>query len=279
MKGLTLTAAVCALTAWGVQGANATGMTRTCSPDGEQKTAVILTMQPGVAITPMSADLAQRWILGSGDSVNSYWKAASGGQVWLTGSVFGPYTLDKHYVNADFTINPDIVAAALQAANGQVDASYNHVLVVYQNAQTYGGGVEFGCDVVVAAQQAMDDSRTKVQVGQVGSHEMGHALGLNHARCANYYPEVLGAPGATPAVEGDYCDLFSVMGPAAANGWGHVAAPHKVRMGWLDPVTQVQTVFNSGSFALAPYWPELHQRHPRPESAARPAGQQFVALA
>jgi M6 family metalloprotease-like protein len=77
-------------------------------------------------------------------------------------------------------------------------------------------------------------------------HEGGHALGLSHATSRDFGSESLGAPGVEGAMS-EYGDSFSAMGYW---NFGHYAAPHKVRLGWMT--SDVQTITSNGSFSVAP---------------------------
>jgi hypothetical protein len=80
---------------------------------------------------------------------------------------------------------------------------------------------------------------------QLSTHEGGHNLGLGHAASRDFGNEALGAPGVAGTYS-EYGDNFSAMG---FWNFGHYAAPHKVKLGWL---TNYLTVTGNGSFAVQP---------------------------
>jgi hypothetical protein len=65
-----------------------------CSTMGEQRTAVILLKFPSSPPQSITADVIRKNFFSDDvPSLNSYWKASSGQRTWVSGEVFGWYTL------------------------------------------------------------------------------------------------------------------------------------------------------------------------------------------
>jgi len=79
----------------------------------------------------------------------------------------------------------------------------------------------------------------------VYAHELGHNLGMNHARLDLNYDGI---------IEDEYGDWSDIMGDISGF-WKHFNAPHKAQMGWL-PKERIRTVTEDGIYDLAVL--ELH---------------------
>ncbi len=85
----------------------------------------------------------------------------------------------------------------------------------------------------------------------IAAHEGGHNLGLNHASSLDFAPLVLGPPGVD-GVHQEYGDRFSVMGGGEGGSLlGHYSAPHKSKLGWLDP-SSIPNVETDSSSVIKP---------------------------
>ena len=87
----------------------------------------------------------------------------------------------------------------------------------------------------------------------VYAHELGHNLGMNHARLDADYDGV---------IDDEYGDWSDVMG-GPTGFWKHFNAPHKAQMGWL-PEDRIQTVTEEGIYDLAVLELLPYEANPRP---------------
>jgi uncharacterized protein (TIGR03437 family) len=237
-----------------------------CGPIGEQKMAVLMIEFPGIPFPTSivtATQLHDMYFSQTQFSLDGYWREASYGQTFATGDVFGPFLLDKNY---DFFADQfGGLQAAINAADSAVDFTvYNHVVVMWPapGVSGWGGRGSVGCLTLASptkgsftgTEAIMGVGTAQPYQGLVGlaAHEAGHNLGLNHASTLDYEPLVLGPPGMD-GVHKEYGDFFSVMGGGEGGRvLGHYGAPHKYKLGWLDPssVTNVET---DGSFTLQPF--------------------------
>jgi len=236
-----------------------------CGPTGELKIAILIIQFPGVpfssdVVTP--AELHDIYFSNTKMSADGYWREVSYGQTFATGDVFGPFTLDKNY---DFSTQQfEGLQAAINAADATVDFTiYNHVVVIWPlpGVSGWGGRGGVGCLTLnspskgsfAGTEAIMGVGTRQPYQGMVGiaAHEGGHNLGLNHASSLDYVPLVLGLPGAD-GVHQEYGDRFSVMGGGEGGlALGHYNAPHKNKLGWLDP-SSILPVETGGSFVVSP---------------------------
>jgi len=237
--------------------------TSACSTTGEQKVAVLLVSFPSQPLlSAVTSDMLRQTYFGAGLSLDSFLRESSNGTTWATGQVFGPFVLDADYFDQPAAVRD----SALRVASPSVDLrSYTRFVLVVPQASTgleSGGLGTIGCSEiplgssgsVVASTAWLGDASLgseSVRV-EIANHEMGHNLGLEHARAADFGSEPLGPVGELPApwdYVHEYGDSFSNMGRAL----GHWAAPDKLLLGWLKSGTTVQTVEANGSFVLQPY--------------------------
>lgn len=240
----------------------ASSAAQTCSTTGEQKIGIILASFPSKALlSSVTPDLMRAGFFGTGRSVDSFLRESSFGQAWATGDVLGPFVLDGDYFDQPLAIRD----AALRAASSSADLTrYNHIVVVAPQGQTgmeSGGMALLGCGQIPSSQGTLFASSIwlgaesmigQSEVSDVSSHEIGHALGLEHARFADYGSDPVGPPGQAPAAWDalhEYGDQFSNMG----RNMGQWAAPQKSLLGWLGTASNIQTVTAAGSFTLSPY--------------------------
>ncbi|MBI5922946.1 MAG: hypothetical protein HY847_15035 [Betaproteobacteria bacterium] len=230
---------------------------------GEQKIAVLLVSFPSLPLlSSVTTDLLKTTYFGPGKSVDGFLREVSYGKVWASGEVFGPFVLDADYFNQPYAVR----AAAIRAASSQVDfTKYNRIVLVVPQSSTgleSGGLGSIGSETITLIPQgSITASTTWLGDASAGSpaellntacHEMGHNLGLQHARAADFGIEPIGPVGLTPAAWDqihDFGDSFSNMG----RGAGHWAAPHKSALGWLQNDVDVKVVESTGTHTLQTY--------------------------
>jgi M6 family metalloprotease-like protein len=230
---------------------------------GEQKIAILLVSFPSVPLlSSATPEIFHSAYFGTGRSVDTFLRELSYGKTWATGQVFGPFVLDADYFKQPLAVRD----AAVRAASGHVDLTkFNRIVLVVPQSST---GLESGGLGSIASEAiplypsgSVTASTTWLGDASSGStsallnaacHEMGHNLGLGHARAADFGGEALGSVGQLPAPwdqTRDYGDNFSNMG----RGAGHWAAPQKSALGWLQNTVDYKTVEADGSFVLQPY--------------------------
>jgi M6 family metalloprotease-like protein len=228
-----------------------------CSPMGAQRSIVLLVNMPGTAPPGISTSAVHDVFFGTASrSVSEFWRENSYGQAWAEGDVKGWYTLDASYSCSQY---PSILDAAVRAADAEVDFSqYSRVFVIISGMTGncgWAGIANVGCGSSIqssegnftmsAAWMLSDYFFNRDQGVRLATHEGGHSLGLSHASTRDFGGEALGAPGSAGTLD-EYGDGFSTMG---AWNFGHYAAPHKVRLGWMKDYV---TVTGNGSFTVQP---------------------------
>ncbi len=191
--------------------------THTPARVGELRVAVLLVNRPGT-----SKDAAADAVFGHASDV---YREASWGQTWLTGDVFGPYPV-KPGRKCDMSA---VISDARQAA-GITHNEYDHFLV-------FGAGCGSWAYLGLGA---------FVGNPTVAAHELGHVLGMLHARSSSCSVAALNDRSCTTTGNGS---RFDFMG-----GTRELNAPHKDRLGWLNMGgrSQLLDVSQSGTYEIAP---------------------------
>ncbi|MBP6715457.1 MAG: hypothetical protein KA205_01230 [Acidobacteria bacterium] len=234
-----------------------------CATTGEQRTAVILVSMPSkpLASAVTTSMMTATFFGASGLSVDLYLREASNGLTSASGDVFGPVTLAADYIGQPAALRD----AALQAATALADfTTYSRIVLVVPQSSVgleSGGLGTIGCATItvptgttVASTSWLGDASMGDEATRVATaiHEIGHNLGLQHARTADFGDDPAGPVGQLPRpFDGlhEYGDRFSNMGRAL----GHWAAPHKLQLGWLALGSTAVTVEESGTFSVRPY--------------------------
>ena len=204
---------------------------------GAQRTAVILVnfsnnpTQPYTVATARSVVFTQtsNW-----DLENSY------GQTWLTGDVFGWFTIPVSSSVCDYTSIDSYGQQAATAAGVNL-ANYTHYVYAFpQNACSWWGLGSVGGTPYTRAW-----INGSLQL-QVVAHEMGHNFGLYHAHSLDCGADVLASTGCTMS---EYGDTLDTMGSTAAY---HFNSFEKERLGWLayGSSPALTTVTASGTYSI-----------------------------
>jgi hypothetical protein len=205
---------------------------------GAQNTAVILVNFSDKIVQPYSVATAQSVVFTSAsnfDLENSY------GQTWLTGNVFGWYTIATTSTICDYSTIATQARAAATAAGVNLSNYRHHVFAFPDNACGWWGLGSVGGNPSSAW---INGSFQLMVVG----HEMGHNFGLDHSHSLDCGSEVLG----TTCTMSEYGDAFDIMGSSYPY---HFNSYSKERLGWLNygaspPLT---TVDSNGSYTIAPF--------------------------
>jgi M6 family metalloprotease-like protein len=228
--------------------------TTVCSPQGVQNSVVILVQFPTLPLyTGVTAQgIWDIFFKTSGRSVTNYWQEVSYGKASAAGNVYGPYTVDRTYGCSEY---PALQTAAIKAADANVNfANFSRIFIVMPNPGgcSWAGMATVGCTSVSTGDGTFTMSTSWLIIDwmnqtygiEMASHEGGHNLGLNHAQSRDFGAEALG-PVGIPGTFSEYGDPLSTMGYW---NYGHYAAPHKVRLGWLSsanaPVTETSSSFS-----------------------------------
>jgi M6 family metalloprotease-like protein len=230
-----------------------------CVTTGTQSSVVLLVQFPGIALptTVTPSGVYDTFFGATGRSVRNYWEEASYGQASASGAVFGPYTLDRVYSCDEYN---EMRVAAIAAADPDVDfRSYTRIFIVFPNPGTCGwaGLGSLGCNSLSSADGSFLASTSWLLASYMGSrdngvklatHEGGHNLTLHHSSSRDFGTEPLG-PVGTAGTLSEYGDPNATMG---SWNFGHYAAPHKQRMGWLSG-SNVESVENNAGRTILPF--------------------------
>lgn len=235
---------------------------------GNQRTAIILVMAPGVSSHPYANKTNTASIFFSStniQSARSFYTEVSYNQTTIVGGtgaegtaddVYGPYNIAA--TNCD---SSSIRTQALAAADAELNYNaYDRVVLSISNSSCGGGGIGTirtqGVGVFDGASQrlsiswdfnsALGSTALNGKVGGVALHEYGHNLGVWHANALEC--------GADPIANGtcasdEYADRSDVMG--SSSGYGHLNGVHKDILGWVSARTRIAT--SAGSYTIQAY--------------------------
>jgi M6 family metalloprotease-like protein len=205
---------------------------------GEQKIAVLLVNFSDDTSQPISTAAANTLLF---DTLDDWYQQNSFGQTWLSGQVFGYYTIAQSKTTCD----PDTLAAQADAAAAQrgVDLSgFKRKVYLFPSTtcQWSGQGNLGGSTTRAWANGAFQPL--------VVGHELGHNLGLRHAHAKDCDVSALGDT-CTSRQYGDAADMMGNNQP------GHFNAFEKQRLGWLDDGVSppIHAATKSGRYSIEPY--------------------------
>ncbi len=204
---------------------------------GNQKTLVIVANFLDSAVACSVSDIGYRVFSDPPNaSVNALYREMSFDQLWLTGNVVGPFTINYSTTSACDISAWASAADAAAMASGLNLSNYSRKIYVlpktnpcgYIGVGTLGGNPSkswiFRCDR-----------------SDTFAHELGHNFGMLHA--------------STPTDE--YGDTSDIMGYGGF-GLRHINGPHQDQIGWLNPI-QITGIVESGVYAIAPLELNLSQ--------------------
>ena len=207
---------------------------------GEQRVAVLLVNFVDDTSQPFAFADMQNLVF---TTVNNWYLENSQNQTWLTGDVFGWFTVPISVTTCPGEIQ-FINAANTAATNAGVNLNNytRHVYIFPQTACTWLGLASIGGNPSHALINGGPDLA-------VVAHELGHTFGGYHSHSLECPNAVL---GGTNCQEVEYGDRFDIMGHYTT---GHFNAFQKERFGWLNyGVSQpITTVTSSGDYTITPY--------------------------
>ncbi len=205
---------------------------------GEQDVLVLMVNFQDNPVQPWTLEQAQELVFGT---VNDFYQENSDGQTWLSGDVYGYFTLpaDAQYDGWDIHVS------AQQAAedHGINLSDYNRMVYVFPQNSTFGwtGMGTLGGTVSLAW---INGSLTLRTVG----HELGHNFGLHHAEQLECGSEIIG----DNCISITYGDSMDIMGESGITG--HFNSFNKELLGWMTSASgEVITADGDGSYLLEPY--------------------------
>ena len=201
-------------------------------------------------------------------SLDDFWQQNSDGQAsapFASGQVVGPYLLSSNYntdaTGASYCDFVSMESAVISAAQSVVNFSnFNRVVIVMPNngACTWAGvsgiGYWSGTSNTGTFNASFhwlraDTMTSRVTGVELASHEMGHGMGMNHARSRAYTSQALGAINSLGTIT-EYGDPFDTM---ASWDLGFYNALHQQEiLGWLGSSNYAQ-VTTSGQYLLNAY--------------------------
>jgi hypothetical protein len=175
-------------------------------------------------------------------TTSDFHKENSYQQAWLSGDVYGPYTIAMSSGVCDFNGLATQARSAASAAGVSLSAFKRFVYVFPQNACGWWGLGTIGGN----PSHAWINGTVVLQV--VG-HEMGHNYGLYHSHALECGSVTIG----TSCSNIEYGDTLDIMGTSN----GHYDAYQKERLGWLNTIgaPPITTATTGGQYLLDAYEP------------------------
>jgi len=228
------------LAAGGTESGGTTSISTTAplsNTTGAQQTLVLLANFQNNAIEPWTLNEAYDLVF---NNSSQFYQENSQGQTWLTGDVYGWFTLPLSDTVCDMSAAGD--AADQAAGNAGIDiTAYSRIVYLFPNTVCSFSGM--GTVGGSPSRSYIDGAFTIDTV----AHELGHNLGLYHSHALDCGDTSLGET----CTNSEYGDKLDMMGGAP----GHFNAYQKERLGWLNgqtfpPITSVQS---TGVYSIEAY--------------------------
>lgn len=200
---------------------------------GEQKTLVVLANFSDDPQQPWTKDAINSLVFGT---VNDVIMENAQNKAWLSGDVYGWYTLGVSSSQCDFnTVVPAFKEAA--SANGVDLSAYSRYVFITPKTSSCG----FTGLSTVGGNPAVSLINGQVANWQIITHEMGHGMGLYHAHALECGANVEGSS----CTSSEYGDITDPMG----KGLALFGARNREALGWLN----VTDASNGGVYTLGGY--------------------------
>ncbi len=205
---------------------------------GAQKTLVILVNFQDKTTQPYTVTTAQSVVF---STTSNFDLENSFQQTWLTGDVYGWFTIPMSYTVCDSSTLASYAKQAATAAGVNLSAYTRYVYAFPNNTCSWWGLGTVGGN----PSQAWINGSLALKVV---AHEMGHNFGLYHSNAWECGTSTLGS--SCSSIE--YGDTVDTMGNPSS---GHFNAFQKERLGWLNYGTSppIATVQTDGVYSLDPY--------------------------
>ena len=203
---------------------------------GEQRTLVLTVNFQDRALSCSNTQVDGIMFTGTRNT-DGYYRETSYNNIWFTGLVSGPYTINYSTTSpCDYYGWANAAEAAAQAAGINVSL-YNRRVYVMPSAGSCGTWAGLG---------TLGGNPSRSWIASCGTvdvypHELGHNLTMHHSSTD---------PNNDGIVDVEYGDTSDIMGYAGV-GWRQLNAPHKEEMGWLPPA-KYRTVTAGGTYSIAP---------------------------
>ncbi len=211
----------------------------------EKKIAVIMFNFQNDRGRPYTAEMLDNIMFSGQQSVRSYYIENSYDNLYLSGDVFGWYTIDRDNDECKYKEWPGKADDLLEDTGVDLD-DYDYRMYVFPRSEdcihsydsgdsVWGGKGEIGGEIswINGAKQL-----------STFVHEFGHNLGLHHANHLDCGSRQVGEP----CERIEYGDLFDVMGRSI----GYFNAPHKLLLGWIPPHKVRVVSLSGGTYTLNP---------------------------
>jgi M6 family metalloprotease-like protein len=207
---------------------------------GEHKVAVILVNFQDLQTQPYTPAQAQDMTF---NTTSNFFRENSYGQTWLTGDVYGWFTIPVNSTSCDTSAIATYAQQAAAKAGADLSA-YNHIVYAFPqiSACTFSGRSSVGGS---PSQSWINADHYGIEV--LG-HELGHGFGLLHSRSLDCGSTVVGVN----CVSSEYGDKFDIMGASMP---AHFNLFQKERLGWVGPGSPqgLTTITASGNYWIAAY--------------------------
>ncbi len=205
----------------------------TSSSTGEQRVAVILVNSAQDPIEPYTVQDVEDTMFNNPYSAAEFFRSTSFGKTWLTGDVFGWYTLPTPIACQSLNFGPifSLADADIEFVAADGTQNYDRIMVIYGITGCAAGGQAELSPVFLRTEDGEMIVYRSVMNNIIASkslaHEQGHNYGVLHANrydCPNQDYQ------SSQCVSHEYGNRYETM----SSGSGHFNAQMKEFMGWFD---------------------------------------------
>lgn len=213
------------------------------------KTAVILFKFNDTNSEPYTVDYLRNIIFNDSNSVNNYYRENSFNKIYLTGNVFGWFTIPYSKTSDCHLMETWFNAAKSAAISTGVNLNnYNKYIYISSGDNTVSCFVGADRDGMMVDDQTIY-IKSLAQGSVILAHEFGHTLGLKHANLLFCLKNTSGQDVCSSQEYGDGYDVMGTNAVRDSSGMHHLNAPHKIQTGWLTG-SQIKDINTSGNYDL-----------------------------